>query len=72
MNRNDELKIKTVFVEHIRNAVVELGADGDPIDVWFGEGFDARLAEVCVQTIAMMQESCEAAKENEESKPGIM
>lgn len=72
MNKNDEQRIKTVFMEHIQNAVAELGSDEGPIDVWFGEGFDARLAEVCVQSIAMMQESCQAARENEESKPGIM
>lgn len=68
MNKNDEQRIRAVFMEHIQNAVAELGSDEGPIDVWFGEGFDARLAEICVQAIAMMQESCDADRQNRDPK----
>ena len=62
ITREQESKVREVFRDAIDNAANEIAEKGI-IELWWGDGFAERMAEILTQSVALMAESCEMAED---------
>jgi len=57
MDKDQELAVKQILAKHLDAACQEITEKSVTHDIWWPEGFAARLAEQTTQTLALIAES---------------